>query len=148
MPCIACRPHWSIILHHLSCVATLCLLTFTIFDTGALQPMLFVAHTFLLFETLEVGGCIFASQTVLMRVCVVGPTRAVCGRIVLLQALNIYNAAAFHGFHRCWRRATAGNQPSLIHKAVMYWVLLCVHGWRTAMAGTASAQVLCVWPKR
>ncbi len=76
-------------LHHLSCVATLCLLTFTIYDTGALQPMLFFAHTVLLFETLEVGGCISVSMTLLTRVCVVGPTRAACNEGVLLQASNI-----------------------------------------------------------
>ena len=94
VPCIACRPHWSIILHHLSCVATLCLLTFTIFDTGALQPMLFMAHTVLMFETLEVGGCLSPSMTLIKidiaheGVCVVWRTRAACCQGVLLHTPN------------------------------------------------------------
>ena len=49
-------------LHHLGTTATLCLVIFTIFDTGALQPMLLMTQTILAFETLEVGSCHFAAM--------------------------------------------------------------------------------------
>ncbi len=57
------RPNWTLVLHHVGTVATLCLVIFAIFDTGALQPMLLMTHTFLAFETLEVvATCRHCSQ--------------------------------------------------------------------------------------